>query len=383
MQHLLFTSLIFLVILAGCMQPAGSNNKTAQKTTRAYVAGKDYELLNRYRLIDPAGFSEPVEAVSFLIPADWKMEGGIQWQQTRCLSNMVQATLHGYNADKSFEFFMFPVTQFDWSDNPQTLQAMRNGDVGLSCTIAQPEDAAGYIKNNLAALVNGTVVSTEKVTQLENYLQQIATRMNASNNGMGYTTNPSVAEGLLKFPDGSEGLAFCIINQTKATVPDMVFGQGTINTFQTEVTSQIVLKHPAGQAEKARKILSTILTSVRYNPAWATALQTMFTNIKKNIQDESWKRIQISQQAQQEISNNIVRGWEARNSLSESSNASSSFGQYIRGVESWKDESGNNVELSGGYSYAWQRADGSYLLSNTHGFDPNVAFAETWTPLNK
>ena len=47
------------------------------------------------------------------------------------------------------------------------------------------------------------------------------------------------------------------------------------------------------------------------------------------IQDETWKRIQISQQAQQEISDNITRGWEQRNNNPDKS--SQWFSEYIRG----------------------------------------------------
>jgi len=38
-------------------------------------------------------------------------------------------------------------------------------------------------------------------------------------------------------------------------------------------------------------------------------------------------------------------------------------------VETWKDTSGT-VELSSGYGQAWSRGDGSYILSNSAGFDP-------------
>lgn len=382
-----FLWVLTLYFFIACNQ--NNNTKTSsvkgqKESNEKFTEGKDYFRLKRYRLIDKSGFGQAVEAASFLVPSDWTMEGGIQWQNARCLSDIVQTNLHGYTTDKSFEFFMFPVTQFDWSDNPQTLQAMRNGDVGLSCTLAEPVDAATYIKTKLVQLVHAMNAKTKTAEAIENHLQQVAAAMNnkINNNGMGYTIKPSAAEGTLQFADGSEALAFCIINQTITTIPDYNFGQGTINTYQTEASARIVIKHPAGEGEKAKIILSTILSSTRFNPVWAQAIQTMFTNIKQNIQNESWKRIQISYQAQQEINNNIVRGWEAKNTAN-GSNPNSVFSEYLRGVETWKDESGSTIELSGGYSYAWQHADGSYLLSNSHGFDPNIAFQENWKPLTK
>jgi hypothetical protein len=41
------------------------------------------------------------------------------------------------------------------------------------------------------------------------------------------------------------------------------------------------------------------------------------------------------------------------------------------------------VELSSGYSNAWSKGDGSYLLSNNPAFDPNVAFNENWSRLKQ
>ena len=107
----------------------------------------------------------------------------------------------------------------------------------------------------------------------------------------------------------------------------------------------------------------------------------MFNNIRKAVQDETWKRIQITQQMQQEIGNNITRSWEKQNENTDKS--SEWFSQYIRGVDSWTGEDGTRVELTSGYSNAWQKADGSYLLSNDPSFDPNVTFQESWSRLNK
>lgn len=384
MQLLINRLIAFFVLITvfACNSPSGQKGSGSHSGSTEFQEGRDYFKLIRFRLNDQQGFGQPVEAASFLLPADWKTSGGIQWNQVRCLTDMIQSSVHAVSPDNRYEFFVLPIAQFDWCDNPQTRQAMQNGDVGLSCQIAEPADAASYISNTLGGLVNARVTSTSVLTEYEQSLKQQA----AMNQIPGYRFEPSAAEGKLSFPDGSEGLAFCQVTQTINSMPDMAFGQGTINYFQTAVNARIVLRYPAGEEVKGRQLLSTILGSIRMNPAWVSAIQTMMQNIKKNIQDETWKRIQISYQAQQEISNNIVRGWEARNSSSSgesSSNSTQLFGEYLRGVDNWTDGDGNKVELASGYSYAWQHADGSYILSNTHGFDPNVAFGETWKPLNK
>jgi hypothetical protein len=132
----------------------------------------------------------------------------------------------------------------------------------------------------------------------------------------------------------------------------------------------------------ARKIMSTFFSSTRLNPQWFGGVQAYYAAVTSNAQNQLWKQIQITQQAQQEIGNNIIRSWEAKNSNAAGDN-NQQFGQYLRGVENYKDDNGNTIELTSGYTNAWSKGDGSYLLSNNPAFDPNVTFNENWARLNK
>ncbi|MFN8252208.1 MAG: hypothetical protein U0V75_10025 [Ferruginibacter sp.] len=366
--------------LTACSQTggkAGSSNNHKQDKAMTYTDGKDYLLLKRFRVIDPSGFAQPVEAASFLLPANWHMEGGVTWNTSRCLSDIVQFSAHALSPDKKYELFVFPTTQFDWVNNQQMMYALRTGGYGSGCTIAEPVDAATYIQQQLPGLVNATAISATAITSIEQQLKQQAAQYSAP----GYSIVPSVAEGKLQFADGSEGIALCSISQIIQSMQG--YDGSAIAHYQTAVNNRVVLKYPKGEAANARNLLGTIQSSVRVNTVWINAIQTMFNNIRKMVQDETWKRIQISQQAQEEISNNIARSWEKRNENPDKS--SEWFGQYIRGVETWTDEGGNKVELTSGYSNAWSKSDGTYLLTINPAFDPNVEMGDTenWKRLNK
>jgi hypothetical protein len=148
---------------------------------------------------------------------------------------------------------------------------------------------------------------------------------------------------------------------------------------------RIILKFKAGNNTMARKIMSTFFSTTRLNPQWIGGVQAFYAAVTSNAQNQLWKQIQITQQAQQEIGNNIIRSWEAKNTPANGAVKADTdgFGQYLRGVENYTDESGNRVELTSGYSNAWSKGDGSYLLSNNPAFDPNVTFNEDWKRLNK
>lgn len=191
-----------------------------------------------------------------------------------------------------------------------------------------------------------------------------------------YNHRGSAADGVLQFQDEKQGLAFCTLMQTIVSLPGTQGGMAS--NRQCYVSTRIVIKYTAGKETMARNIISTFFSSARINPAWGNALQTYFATVSRNAQDETWKQIQISQQTQQEISVNITRSWESSNSSgSSASDANAGFSQYLRGVDSWTDGTGNTVELNSGYSNGWSSRDGSYILSNDPSFDPNVSLGDT------
>jgi hypothetical protein len=357
----------------------------------AMTEGKDYVLLKRFRVVDQKGFDQPVEASSFLLPASWTVNSNVQWNGlSKCIPEMLQASIQATSPDGAFELLLFPVTQFDWSDDPIYLDAMKRGFNNQSCTIAPPLDAAGYINHNLAPFVKAQVKQAATIEALQQQMDAGAMQMtnaarSAGNNA--YNHKGSAAEGALTFADGKEGLAYCTVMQTIVSVPGTQGGMSA--SYYCYVSMRVLLKYTTGNEAMARKIMSTFFSSARVNPVWGNAVQGFFASVTKGAQDAQWRQIQISHQAQQEIGENIVRSWEARNSSSSNSNNSSAespteqFGQYLRGVDSWTDDSGNKVELTSGYSNAWSKSDGSYLLSNNPAFDPSVAFNEDWKRLNK
>ncbi len=390
-MYKLFIAAGFISTLLSCNAQSSQKNKdnSSANKTKNMVEGKDYVILKRFRGIDESGFSQPVEASSFVLPANWQVTGGIQWDgRKKCIPEMVQASLQAKSPDGAFELMMFPVTQLDWSDDPVYLDAMKRGFNMQSCTIAPPVDAAGYISEYIAPYLKARVTSVNTIEALQQQMDEGARQMTntarrAGNNA--YSHRGSAGEGLLEFNDGKEGLAFCTVMQTIVTVPGTQGGM--VSSYYSYVSLRIVLKYKTGNERSARKIMSTFFSSVRINPIWSDAVQRFFYAVGKGAQDEGWKQIQISYKAQQEISDNIIRSWEARNNKRNNTgdieDNISQFSQYLRGVDSWTDEQGNKIELTSGYTNAWSKGDGSYIMSNNPAFDPNVTFNEDWKRLNK
>jgi hypothetical protein len=385
----------FLIFICFCWFSftACQNNTSSENKQDNMQEGKDYIVLKRFRITDNQGFNQPVEATSFLLPANWTVNSDVKWNgMNKCLPEILQASLQAKSPDGKFELFVLPTTQFDWSDDPVYLDAMQRGFNMHSCHIQQPLDAAGYIENVLGKSMNATIATASVIPALQQQMDAGAAQMTnaarqAGNNA--YTHRGSAAEGNLQFSDGKEGLAFCTVMQT---IVNMMGTQGGMsNTFQCYVSMRMVLKYKKDDEALARQIMSTLFSSARVNPAWQTAVQQVFANIGRNAQIELGKQIAISHAAQEEMSKNIIRNWESRqstggdsgNTASNGESPTEQFGQYLRGVDSWKDENGNKVELTSGYSNAWSKGDGTYILSNNPAFDPNVTFQEDWKRLKQ
>jgi hypothetical protein len=385
--------IICLGSLLSCNTTTTENTSSSTNEVSNMVEGEDYMILKRFRVVDNQGFNQPVEVSSFLLPANWQVNSDVQWNAAnKCIPEMLQASLQASSPDKAFELMMFPATQFDWSDDPVYLDAMQRGYNLHSCTIAQPLDAAGFINQVLTSSLKAQVKSVKSMDEVqqkmdEGAMQMTNTARQAGNNA--YSHRGFASEGLLQFEDGKEGIALCTLMQTITTISGTQGGMS--NTYQCYVSMQIVMKYAVGNEAMARKILSTFLGSAKMNPQWTNSVQAIFADIGRKAQIEIGNRIEIARQAQEEIGKNITRNWERINSNSANSSSSSSsngmntegFSQYLRGVDSWTDDSGNKVELSSGYTNAWSKGDGSYLLSNNPAFDPNVAFNESWSRLKQ
>lgn len=386
-MHKLIIATSFISILFSCNAQSpqkNKNNKAASLTNKTnMVEGKDYVMLKRFRLLDKQGFSQPLEVSSFVLPASWQVNGNVQWNvYNKCLPEMVQASIHATSADGAYELNVYPTTQFDWSDDPVYLDAMQRGFNLHSCHIAQPTDAAGYIRYGMAATLKAQVKSAQIIPQMQKLMdagarQQTQLARQAGNDA--YSFSGSAAEGLLQFADGKEGLAFCTIMQTIITLPGT---QGNIaHTIQCYAGMRIVLKYKSGNEPMARKIMSTLFSTTRLNPTWFDGIGKFFAQVGLDAQKQTWRHIQEVRAVQEQQGKNIIRNWEEKNAVNNSTSSyakdNDGFGQYLRGVDNWTDADGNKVELTSGYSNAWSKSDGSYLLSNNPAFDPNVELGGT------
>ena len=353
---------------------------------KQFVEGRDYVVLERLRVIDPTGFAQPMEAYSILVPKGWKSQGGITWQVGHpCMTEVIRNRVTATSPDGRFALNIYPSQQWDWWDDQMMLQAMyQNAENPLTrrCAIAQPMEAGQFLQGPLAQEMGAEVVKVEPAEELTQVmLQQAAANNQAMRDaGVQIEYRPSAALGELRYPDGSGGVALTSITVQVSWMPNYLTG-GQSASYSSTCLQKVALKCPAGQEAEARKLLSTIMSSFRVNPEWQAGVSQMVRNVAAMEQRETRKRAQIQQETNAYISELRQRTWEE--SQASRDRTAETWGQLLRGVETWNDEQGGRVELNAGYNEAWSRPDGTYILSNDPLFDPNVVLKENWSKLKK
>lgn len=345
--------------------------------------GNDHILLERVRFLDTQGFDRPVEAFSLLVPKGWKSEGGAKWRSvSECRGELLTQWVSLASPDGAISIRSLPARSFNWADDPMMFQVLQAGAQGGGCEMSQPFTADQYLQHIAGSELGGaTVVEVKPNNEMARMLSQFDQQANSISQqyGNNQKQTSSAVIGKLKWPDGSLGSALINVTNVQSYQQDYMTG-GTTGFSSTSVSYQVILKHSADRKEEAERIFSTVISSYRQDPQWQKATSDFITQLG-NIEHQGrmdrirWMGEQARAQAQDQShqSDQQMRSWERSQASDDKQHKS--FVQAIREVETWSDANGK-VEFASGYDQAWSRGDGSYILSNSPGFDPNTVLQE-------
>lgn len=354
------------------------------------VQGKDYVVLKRLRVLDEMGFDRPVEAMSVLVPSGWKAQGGVRWNSIGgCRGEIVVWQISVTSPDGQIEYMAFPVRTFVYSQDQMMQQVYLTAARQGGCQVSAPFNASQYIQ--LLAR-DGLKASVSNIRQDES-LQASLNKMNADSNeisrqyGTNMSTSSNMIYGTLNWSDGKKGLAQIGVMSTVKSSRNMFTGAPD-GFSTTTVFHQVVVRYPPEREAEALRLFATINTSYRMNPIWKNAKDDFLTQLGNAEHAASMQRLRLMGEqsrayakSQSDAADARMRDWEQKQSSSDASQRR--FIQTIREVETWKDSSGNAVELGSGYNYGWSKPDGSYILTNNSLFNPAVELKENWVKMQK
>ncbi len=339
--------------------------------------------------MDEHGFERPMPAAAMLIPLDWQFQGAANWNiKDSC--NTVQITARATGPDgRAFE--VFPAYNWSWADDPTFLRQAfaQKAQFGThACDVQPPVGAADYAKQIIAKIrPNVRIASIEPAPELMEKLQDQArqTEQGAAQYRLQMHVRPDVVKARLKYTLNGQPVEEWILVATVITattgpsynVRTMQMTQA--NSYSCRAT-MVAERAPQGQLDANAKFFDLIGSTYHLDSAWQSRIignaQAIQQIELKGIRDRS----AIITKNAEDIRKIQQQGYENQQRVQDQ--GFKEFDQVIRGVESYRNpNSGETVELDSAYGHAWVSGNGTYLLSDQAGFDPNTVSRESWTPL--
>jgi len=310
-----------------------------------------------------------IEAAGFLIPAGWKVEGGVQWFPNHSILANLLMRVTEPQTHAAIEFL--PVQNFTWLT--QMIVPMPPGTNYLGNILWQPiRDVPQfvqtfYVPQPLKHLQGARVVVNED-------LPAVAAEVGRALGGMS-----SVKAARVRYEyriDGQpwEEIVYCTLTYTN-------WQMGTL----WSVYSAYSFRAPKGQLDRLTPVMSATIDSFRLSLDWYAGymyVQKLFVDrMNKGIQDAGAISEMISRNSE-EIRRMFSESYRQRSESQD--RISRSFSEYIRGVDTYKNSFEDRpIQLPSGYRDAWVNSRGEYVLSNDANFNPNIGTNIEWRRMDR
>lgn len=319
-----------------------------------------------------------LEAFRFLMPADWKVEGGVVWRANP--SRPATVSLRVYNPAGLEEIGAVPDIPCVWA---ATLPAF-----------GFPQGSF-YLGNEVRPPVNDAVAALRSLI-LPRYAAQLGPARIVKQESLPEMAQAVAAayypelRGVAKFSGGKIRVEYQ--HQGKPVEMDIyaIIGlwttpiQGVPMTFWG--ADGIRYSRAAkGKVDEQFKLFQTMLYSEKLNVQWLnlySQVQNMMTQSQMEASNRAVELSRYLSRTNNQISDNIRSAYTQRQAAMD--RASARFDQYIRGVDAYRNPSGSGqIELPSGYRSAWANAGGEYVLNDNASFNPNVGSNQGWRRLER
>lgn len=337
----------------------------------------DYLRFERGVIVDPTGFSAPLAAASLFVPYGWKTTGGVAWARQFACTNGYNFDWRAASADGAEGVAVTP--QFRWENNSYGAAPTTPG-----CGSAPFTTARAYVEASVKQWKpDARLVSWRERPDILKAANAQATRTPMP---MGEArTWAESGEATFDYEENGRSMrgSFAALVRFQAMITDMSNLYATDPTIQSmpspsqsQMSSLSAFAEPGWLAYAPREafrpaLYEAIRRSIRPNESWGQAIAGHNLRIAQVAQQETQKRAAAWRETNDAIQKIRQEAWDSRQESAD--RRIREFGEMMKGVETYKDESapGGQVELSHSYRDAWRLNDGTYILSNDPNFDPN------------
>ncbi len=358
------------------MATAAPNN--APRSQRAPSAGPRGNVvrLEPQVILDATGFAQPMAAATIFVPHGWKTEGGVYWARDFMCTNGYNFLWTAASPDGAMSIGIVPQTAWDW--NNSNAPATRPG-----CQLMAVKSARDYLQGLVSRTVSGARILDYRdrpdlsgqfgaPTRTAMPMGEARTWTEAGEVFFAFTDRGRDMRGSI-----AAAVQFSLMTTDMSSIygADPTIDPRNLGGVQMRTEALTAFAHP-GYAATAPNgqfnfaYFEALRKSIRPNPQWGKAIAGHNAAIGRVALEESQKRSKAILETNDYISRLRQETW--NNQQESADRRAREFGEVIRGVETYQDDTGpgGQRELSGHYNNAWRLNDGSYVLTDDPNFDP-------------
>ncbi|MDB5386177.1 MAG: hypothetical protein JWM11_1823 [Planctomycetaceae bacterium] len=310
------------------------------------------------------------DALTFLKPQGWTVQGGVKWY----LNSTHQACLEVKVANpKSLEQVeTLPWSYATWITNP--VFPLQTGSNYMGNIVMQPISDPREVVRTLtipAFRPGARIVASQEMPEIAKALSaSMGCNVRSSRIRLEYNVNGQAVE---------EDIYVSIY------VTSFNLGlNNAVSYLWGPAWTPFALRAPKGELDALTPKLLTIVNSAQFNPQWYAE----YSGVCKLFQLRMANDIDNARRLSETITRNSNEIFEMFSDSYWKRQASQdrlaqNFSDTIRGVDRYTSPYEKYpIQLPSGYQNAWAGANGTYVLSNDAGYDPNVGSTTSWTLMN-
>ncbi|HEX8912378.1 MAG TPA: hypothetical protein VF796_08450, partial [Humisphaera sp.] len=323
-------------------------------------------------------------AATVLIPADWRLDGGVVWRWNAFYP--VALRVEVANPKGLERLAQYPdLLMVDGIRESSYQSALVAGpEVAARAAAAWPE-GSNYMGSEVRRLTRdpASVVTQLFVPRSRPDLararvagaQELPEVAKAAEAKLGDLPGRWCRVARVRFAYDVNGSAveedlYCTVVGYPAGVPGVTFWNAEVVAYRAA----------AGTLDATMPLFMSVSRSAELDLKWYAGVldvaRQMQDGVRQGIEDAGRLSRYIAKR-NDEVSQMIRRSYEDRQRAND--RVSEQFGHYIRGTQRYTDPYDRRpVDLPSGYDHVYRNARGEYLMTNDALYDPNVALQEEW-----
>jgi hypothetical protein len=311
------------------------------------------------------------DALTLLVPAGWKIEGGVRWQLE--YSNLATAAFTVRDPHSAAALEVFPVIPGCWHESGSYGSIGPGQNYMGNVVAAVPRDAAAYARDwFVPGFRRGArVARTDDLPAVAKVVEKNVAEA-------GVSKRVRSARVRLEYEEKGRPIAEDVYLTLVVTTSPAVPGSALWS-----LEHQYSFRAEKDRLDALAPMFQALASSMRVELPWYAGYLDVF----RMWQQGQMQSIRAAGELSRAISSandavlaSLRSSWQTRQAAQD--RASRGFSAAIRGTQTYANSfEQRDVELPSGYDNVWASASGGYVFSNAAGFDPNVGDTVEWRRL--